>query len=137
LPSLHAVPFGFAGLLQRPVAGLQLPASWHWSGAGQTTAFDPTHEPAAHVSAFVHALPSSHAVPSALFGLLHTPDAGSHTPASWQESSAAHTTGLAPLQAPAWQVSLLVQPSKSLQAEPLALFGLLHEPVCESQTPES
>ena len=29
LPSLHVVPFGFAGLEQTPVVGLHVPASWH------------------------------------------------------------------------------------------------------------
>ena len=28
-PSLHTVPFAFTGLEQTPVAGLQVPASWH------------------------------------------------------------------------------------------------------------
>src|SRR5439155_506120 len=28
-PSLHVVPFGFAGLEQTPVDGLHVPASWH------------------------------------------------------------------------------------------------------------
>jgi hypothetical protein len=36
-PSSQPVPFGFAGLLQRPVAGLQVPAVWHWSRAVQVT----------------------------------------------------------------------------------------------------
>ena len=29
LPSLHVVPFGFAGFEQMPGAGSQVPASWH------------------------------------------------------------------------------------------------------------
>jgi hypothetical protein len=29
LPSLHAVPFGFGGFEQAPVAGSHVPASWH------------------------------------------------------------------------------------------------------------
>ena len=28
-PSLQAVPFGLAGLEQMPLAGSQMPASWH------------------------------------------------------------------------------------------------------------
>ena len=28
-PSSHGVPSGFVGFEQRPVAGLQAPASWH------------------------------------------------------------------------------------------------------------
>jgi len=29
LPSLQAVPSGFAGFEQMPLAGLQVPATWH------------------------------------------------------------------------------------------------------------
>ena len=35
LASLQAVPFDFAGLVHRSVAELQVPATWHWSLAGQ------------------------------------------------------------------------------------------------------
>ena len=63
-PSLHAVPSGLAGFEQTPVAGLQLPAAWHWSLAVQVTAPPPTQVPAWQLSACVQALPSLHAVPS-------------------------------------------------------------------------
>lgn len=45
-PSLQVVPFGRVGFVQIPVAGLHVPGWWHWSGVGQTTGFDPVHEPA-------------------------------------------------------------------------------------------
>ena len=41
--------------------------------AVQTTGFDPVHTPAWHVSVCVHALPSLHAEPSALFGFVQIP----------------------------------------------------------------
>jgi hypothetical protein len=46
------------------------------------TAGIPLHLPAVHLSAVVQVKPSLHAAPSALAGLLHTPVAGSHTPAA-------------------------------------------------------
>jgi hypothetical protein len=45
-PSLHAVPFAFAGLEQTPVTGSQLPASWHWSSGAQTFGLPATQLPA-------------------------------------------------------------------------------------------
>jgi len=46
LPSLHGAPSALAGLLHAPVAGLQVPAAWHWSEAVHTTGFVPTQAPA-------------------------------------------------------------------------------------------
>jgi hypothetical protein len=46
LPSLQLLPLVLAGLLQIPVAGLQLPASWHWSLAVHTTGLVPLQAPA-------------------------------------------------------------------------------------------
>src|SRR5438552_3718383 len=101
LPSLQAVPSALAGLLQAPVAGLQVPAVWHWSEAVHTTGFVPTQAPAGQVSVRVQALPSLQGAPSALAGLLHAPVAGWQVPAVWHWSDAVHTTGFAPPQAPA------------------------------------
>src|SRR5213079_3263599 len=53
-----------------------------------------------------------------LEGLLQTPDAGPQVPAVWHWLAAVHTTGLAPTQAPAWQVSLCVHALASLQLVP-------------------
>src|SRR5438093_588847 len=81
LASLQLVPLGLAGLLQAPVAGLQVPAVWHWSAAVHTTGFGPTQGTAWQVSVGVHALPSSQGGPLGLAGLLQTPVAGLQTPA--------------------------------------------------------
>ena len=80
-------------------------------------------------------MPSLHAVPSALFGLLQTPVAGAHVPAEWHWSLAVHVTGLAPVQVPAWQVSVCVHPLPSLHAVPLAALGLVHVPVATLHVP--
>jgi hypothetical protein len=45
-PSLHDVPSGRAGLEQTPLAGLHVPAAWHWSCAVHVTGLPPTHAPA-------------------------------------------------------------------------------------------
>src|SRR5207247_10430537 len=95
----------------------------------------PTQMPASQASVRVQALPSSQPVPSGLAGLLQTPDAGLQVPAVWHWSEAVHTTGLAPTQAPAWQVSVCVQALPSLQGAPLSLAGLLQAPVAGSQVP--
>src|SRR5947199_10152356 len=63
LPSLHAVPLLAFGLGHWPVAALQVPATWHWSEAVQTTGFEPVQVPLWQVSVCVQALPSLQAVP--------------------------------------------------------------------------
>src|SRR5205814_1219596 len=135
LPSLQGAPSGLAGLLQAPVAGLQVPAVWHWSEAGQTTGFVPTQARAARVAVRVQALPSSQGAPSALAGLLQAPVAGLQVPAVWHGSEAVRTTGFVPTQAPAAQVSVRVQALPSLQGAPSALAGLLQAPVAGLQVP--
>src|SRR5947207_1139183 len=135
LPSCQGVPLGLAGLLQAPDAGLQAPAVWHWSAAVHTTGFVPMQMPAAQVSVRVQALPSSHGAPLSLAGLLQTPDAGLQAPTAWHWSAAVHTTGLAPTQAPAAQVSVCVQALPSSHGAPLGLAGLLQTPVAGSQAP--
>src|SRR5947199_298234 len=135
LPSSQPVPSGLAGLLQTPDAGLQMPAVWHWSAAVHTTGLAPTQAPAAQVSVRVQASPSSHGAPLGLEGVLQTRDAGLQTPAVWHWSAAVHTTGLAPTQAPAAQVSVCVQASPSSHGAPLGLAGLLQTPDAELQTP--
>jgi hypothetical protein len=45
-PSLQAVPSAFEGVLHRPVAGWQTPASLHADAAGHDTGLAPTHAPA-------------------------------------------------------------------------------------------
>ena len=48
-----------------------------------------------------------------------------------------HTTGLDPVHRPDWHVSVCVHALPSLQAEPLGLAGLLHEPVPGLHVPTS
>jgi hypothetical protein len=63
LPSLQEVPAGAGGVLQVPLAGLQVPATWQASEAVQTVAVPPTQWPApSQWSAVVQALPSSQVV---------------------------------------------------------------------------
>src|SRR5207244_1948350 len=83
----------------------------------------------------VHALPSLHVAPLSLAGLLQTPDAGLQAPTAWHWSAAVHTTGLAPTQAPAAQVSVCVQALPSSHGAPLSLAGLLQTPDAGLQTP--
>jgi hypothetical protein len=82
VPSGHGVPSGLDGFEQVPVAGSQLPASWHWSPAEQTTGFEPAQVPAWHVSLCVHASASLHAEPSGFAGFEQTPVAGLQVPTS-------------------------------------------------------
>lgn len=62
---MQALPLAFEGLEQAPVVGLQDPGLWHWSVAGQTTGFDPTHAPCWQVDDPVQALASLHDEPFA------------------------------------------------------------------------
>src|SRR5437867_1040292 len=103
---MQAEPLALSGLEQVPLAGSQVPASWHWSRAEQVTGFAPVQTPAWQVSVWVQALPSMHDTPSALFGFEQVPVAGSQVPASWHWSRAEQVTGFAPVQTPAWQLSL-------------------------------
>src|SRR5205809_532291 len=94
-----------------------------------------TQTPARQESLRGDALGSCQLVPLGLAGSLQAPAAGSQTPAVWHWSAAVHTTGLAPTQAPAWQVSLCVHALASLQLVPLGLAGLLQAPDAGSQVP--
>ena len=85
----------------------------------------------------MQALPSLQVAPSAFAGFEHVPVDGLHVPASWHWSLALHTTGFAPVQTPAWQVSVCVQPLPSLQVAPSAFAGLEHVPVDGLQVPAS
>jgi hypothetical protein len=74
-------------------------------------------------------------VPSGAAGSLHSPVAGSQVPATWQASSAVHTTGFAPTHVPPWQVSVRVHGLPSSHAVPSAAAGLSHTPVAGLQVP--
>jgi len=75
--------------------------------------------------------------PFGLAGLEHVPVCGSQRPASWHWSEALHTTGLAPVQAPARQVSVWVQALPSSQVLPFAFSGLEQVPVAGLHVPAS
>jgi len=45
LPSLQALPLIFTGFEHVPVVREQVPATWHWSEAVQTTGLPPVHTP--------------------------------------------------------------------------------------------
>ena len=89
---------------------------------------------AEQVSLDVQRLLSSQATPVPLVGFEHMPVAGAHAPALWHESRAMHMTGL-PAQAPAVQVSTVVQLLASLHAVPVGAFGVVHTPVATVQVP--
>jgi len=116
-PSLHVVPFGFAGSEHAPLVGSQTPALWHWSDAAHTTGAVPVQTPPRQTSVRVQPLPSLQGASFGLFGYSHFPVDRWHTPASWHWSGGAQVTGV-PAQAPAWQTSPEVQPFPSLQAVP-------------------
>ena len=101
LPSLHAVPFGAFGFEHVPVAGLHVPATWHWSLAVHVTGLEPVQIPARHESVCVQALPSLQAFPFGAFGFEHLPVAGSQVPVTWHWPLAVHETGFAPVHVPA------------------------------------
>jgi hypothetical protein len=80
--SSHGEPLGFGGFEQAPVAGSQLPASWHGSLAVQLFGLLPVQTPASQASVCVHAFASLQGVPFAFGGFEQTPVAVLHTPAS-------------------------------------------------------
>src|SRR6185312_11183698 len=129
LLSLHAVPSAIVGVEHAPLLGSQVPAVWHWSCAAHATGFAPAQTPDWQVSVRVQALPSLQAVPLASAGFEQAPVPGSHVPAAWHWSAAAHVTGLAPVHTPERQVSVRVQALPSVQDVPSASAGFEHAPV--------
>src|SRR3954462_7757631 len=85
----------------------------------------------------MQALPSLHAVPLGWSIVEHIPLAGSQTPTAWHWSPARQTTGLAPEQAPAWQVSVWVHALLSSHVVPFALAGFVQTPVAGLHAPTS
>src|SRR5438094_592147 len=126
LPSLQAVPLAAFGFEQTPVEVLQVPATWHWWSAVQTTGFEPMQVPDWQVSVCVHVLPSLLVVQLAASGFEPPPVHVVLALATWHWSSAVQTTGFAPVQVSDWQVSVCVHALPSLQAVPLAAFGFEH-----------
>ena len=137
-PSSHVEPFNLFGFEHCPVAGLHVPASWHWSDAPHTTGLVPVHTPAWQVSVCVHLSPSLHAEPFNLFGFEHWPVAGLHTPTSWQASDATQVTPTqrsSPPHSPPAHTSFTVAGLPSSHDTPSAFFGFEHAPVCGSHVP--
>src|SRR3989441_129540 len=137
LPSLQGVPLVAVGVEQLPVAGLHVPATWHWSRAVQVTGLLPTQLPLWQVSVCVQALPSVHGVPFVAAGEEQLPVAGVHVPATWHWSRAVQVTGLLPTQLPLWQVSVCVQALPFFFNDPAAaeIFALsLHDALPISAT---
>jgi hypothetical protein len=85
-------------------------------------------------SPLVQAVLSLQVRPSGAFGFEQVPLAGLQAPATWQVSDAVQTTG-APVQAPAWQLSPVVQALLSLQTVPFGADGFEHAPVVGLQVP--
>jgi hypothetical protein len=133
-PSLHAVPFGLAGL-EHPATGSQVPASWQASLAVHSMMSDPTHTPLRHASVRVQTFPSLHAAPSGFAGFEQPPVAGSQIPATWQASLGVHVTGFDPVHTPLWQVSVRVHAFPSSQAAPFPFGGLEQRPVAGAHIP--
>jgi hypothetical protein len=81
-PSLHELPFVFGGFEQTPVAGLHVPATWHWSGIGHITKLPPVQTPAWQLDVPLQASLSLHDAPFALGGFEHAPASVPQAPAS-------------------------------------------------------
>jgi hypothetical protein len=82
-PSSQVAPSGLAGLLQTPLAALQVPAVWHESEAVQALGAPPVQAPATQDSPVVQALPSEQVVPLATGGFEQRPVVASQVPAAW------------------------------------------------------
>jgi hypothetical protein len=134
-PSLQAVPLAAAGLEHTPLLGSHVPAEWHWSLAVQVTGLEPTQTPTWQESDCVHAFPSLHVVPLGNVGLAHAPLVGSHVPAAWHWSAAAHVTGFEPVQVPARQASVWVHALPSSHVVPSGAAGDEQAPLAGSQLP--
>jgi hypothetical protein len=134
-PVLQAVPSGASGLLHTPVAGLQVPAVVQGPVAVQVTGVPLAQVPATQVSPVKQRSPLVQAVPSGRAGLVQTPVAGLHTPATVHGPLATHTTGVPLVHAPAWQVSPSKQRLPVVQGVPLGSCGLVHAPVAGLHVP--
>jgi hypothetical protein len=134
-PSLQETPSELGGLLQRPLTGLQTPASWHWSIAEQVTGDAPTQVPAWQVSDCVQASPSLQSDPLVPIGFEQAPVVVSQVPATWHWSWAVQVTGSVPVQVPPWHESACVQELPSSQSVPSGPAGLEQTPVAGLQVP--
>ena len=86
LASSHPEPAALTGFEHWPVEESQVPASWQLSLAEHWTELKPWQKPLRQMSSVVHALPSVHPEPAALFGFEHWPVEVSQVPTSWHWS---------------------------------------------------
>ena len=84
LPSVHVVPLAFDGFEQVPLKVSQMPASWHWSEAVQTTAVPVQAPPAVHASAEVQRLLSLQEAPTVRLPQVPLADAPAAMLQAWQ-----------------------------------------------------
>ena len=136
LPLEQAVPSGFRWYVHCPVAALQVPASWHWLLAVQTTGVPAAHVPeASQTSSPLQAFSSAQLVPAAT-GVCVTPATGSH--ASVVQGLPSSVVGGVPgVHVPAWHVSEPLHTVASLHAVPLGLGGFEQTPVDGLHVPAS
>jgi hypothetical protein len=80
---MHMSPLLPAGFVHVPVAGVQVPATWHSSKGVQVTGLEPVQLPPWQVSVWVHMLLSLQGSPLGLAGFEHIPFAGLQVPAMW------------------------------------------------------
>jgi hypothetical protein len=118
-----------------PVAGLQVPATWHAPAAVQVTGLPAEHTPAWHESPCVQRLPSLQGVPSGAAGLEHVPVVGSQAPATWHWSGGAQVTGFEPVHDPLAQANDWKHALFPVHAVPSGAVGLEHWPVAGLQVP--
>jgi hypothetical protein len=117
------------------VLGLHVPAIWHWSDAAQLTVLPAVHTPDWHVSFRSHAFPSLQEVPLAAAGFEQAPVVGSHVPATWHWSEAAHVTGFDPVHTPLEHAKVCEQAFVLGHVVPSGASGLLQVPVAGLQVP--
>src|SRR2546425_362198 len=134
-PSLQLVPLGLAGFEQRPVGVLQVPASWHWSWAVQTTGVPRSEARRVGEAGGSRGSPF-HLKKKGMAGFEQRPVVVSQVPATWHWSRAVQTTGVT-VQVPVWQLSPVVQARPSLQLVPLGLAGFEQTPVVVLHVPAS
>jgi hypothetical protein len=139
LPSLQAVPFGFATAEHEPLDGLQVPVLQGSVSPLQSTVtpFLQVSVVRSHVSTPLQALPSSHAASAVHWqALVFTvqPPADSLQLSTVQAIPSLHTRA-GPPQTPAAQVSGVVHALASSHADPSAFVGFEHAPVEVLQVP--
>src|SRR3989442_825548 len=102
LHSLRGLEWSSGVCYHRLVVVSQVPATWHWSEAVQTTGLEPIQAPAWQVSVWVQALPSLQALPFGLGVVRAWRRAGAQISAVGVWLEAGQMTGLEPTQGPAW-----------------------------------